>query len=68
MNTIYFILIFYYIFSFIVEVSILIYALKQDNYLNKSIKWICAIIGIIILFIIAPILLPIAIGKTLYKD
>lgn len=66
MITIYFILMFYYIFSFIVEESRLIYGLRCDYCLNKIEKWICAVITTIILIIVAPISFPIALGKTLY--
>lgn len=68
MNTIYFILIFYYIFSFIVEESRLIYGIRRDYCLNKIEKWICAIITTIILIIVAPVSFPIAVGKMLYMD
>lgn len=66
MNTIYFILIFYYIFSIIVEESRLIYGIRKDNYLNKYEKLVCAIITTIILIIVAPISFPIALGKAVY--
>lgn len=68
MNTIYFILMFYYIFSFIVEESRLIYGIKRDYCLNKPEKWIYAVITTIILIIVAPISFPIVLGKTLYID
>lgn len=65
MNTIHFVLIFYYIFSFIVEESRLLYKIINDCYLNNKEKWVYAIITTIIIIVVAPISFPIIVGKTL---
>lgn len=67
MNTIYFILIFYYIFSVIVEESRLLHNVINDCYLNNKEKWVYAVITIIIIIIVAPISFPIITGKLLNK-
>ena len=65
MNTVYFILIFYYIFSVIVVGSRLLHNITNDCYLNNKEKWVYAIIATIILIILAPISFPIIVGKKL---
>ena len=65
MNTIHFVLIFYYIFSFIVEESRLLYKIINDCYLNNKEKWVYAIITTIIIIVVAPISFPIITGKVL---
>lgn len=65
MNTIYFILIFYYIFSVIVEESRLLHNITNDCYLNKKEKWVYAIMTTIIIIVVAPISFPVIIGKVL---
>lgn len=65
MTTIYFILIFYYIFSVIVEESRLLHTITNDCYLNNKEKWVYAIVTTIIIIVVAPISFPIIVGKTL---
>lgn len=65
MNTIYFILIFYYIFSVIVEESRLLHKITNDRYSNNKEKWVYAIIITIIIIVVAPISFPVIIGKVL---
>lgn len=65
MDTIYFILIFYYIFSVILEESRLLHKITNDGYLNKKEKWVYAIITTIIIIVVAPISFPIITGKVL---
>lgn len=65
MNTVYFILIFYYIFSVIVEESRLLHKIVNECYLNKKEKWVYATIITIIIIVVAPISFPIITGKVL---
>lgn len=65
MNTIYFILIFYYIFSVIVEESRLLRKITNDCYLNNKEKWVYAIIIAVIIIVVAPISFPVILGKVL---
>lgn len=65
MNTIYFILIFYYAFSVIIEESRLLHNITNDCYLNNKEKWVYAIVTIIIIIVVAPISFPIITGKVL---